>query len=162
MATDPTGLTTSSGGNINFETAVAAIAKLRDVLGGTSSGSVENTLTRSPTAYTSSVNSTGPVLFAVNSAAVSFVRSPYQVCVMQAAIKFEEAFRSLCFTVQVLDIVYFSDKTTPGGFFPHGVNGKCFRSSCLSLYQQSCCNVVDTRILYCRQQRTCEFQCNSS
>lgn len=27
--------------------------------------------------------------------------------------------------MQVLNIVFFSDKTTPGGFFPNGVNGMC-------------------------------------
>lgn len=27
--------------------------------------------------------------------------------------------------LQVLDIVYFSNTTTPGGFFPHGVTGMC-------------------------------------
>lgn len=92
MATNATGLTTSSGSAISYETAVAAIAKLRDVLGGTSSSSVENSLTRTPTAYTSSVNSTGPVLFAVNPAtAVAYVRSPYQVCVVTAAVQLEEA-----------------------------------------------------------------------
>lgn len=79
MVDQPTGLTTSSGGNVTYGAAVAAITKLRDALGGTSSASVENALTRTPTAYTNSVPSTGPVLFAVNPAGVAYVRSPYQV-----------------------------------------------------------------------------------
>ena len=79
MAANATGLTLADGTAVPYATAVAGIAKLRDVLGGTSSSSVENNLTRTPTPYTSSVNTTGPALFAVNSAAVAFVRSPYQV-----------------------------------------------------------------------------------
>ena len=79
IRTTATGLTTSAGGAIDYATAVAAIAKLRDVLGGTSSASVENSLARTPTAYSDSTSSTGPVMFAVNSGGVSFVRSPYQV-----------------------------------------------------------------------------------
>lgn len=75
----PTGLMTSTGGNITYGAAVGAITKLRDMLGGTSSASVENALTRTPVAYTNSVPSTGPVLFAVNSNGVAYVRSPYQV-----------------------------------------------------------------------------------
>ena len=59
-------------------TTAGAIAKLRDILGGTSSASVENPITR--TAAAPAVNTANqPDLFAVNSAAVSFVRSPYQV-----------------------------------------------------------------------------------
>lgn len=74
-----TGLTASDNSPITYGMAVAGIAKLRDMLGGTSAASVENAITRTPTPYTSSVGSTGPVLFAVNSAGVSFVRSPTQV-----------------------------------------------------------------------------------
>ena len=64
IRTTATGLTTSAGGAIDYATAVAAIAKLRDVLGGTSSASVENSLARTPTAYSDSTSSTGPVMFA--------------------------------------------------------------------------------------------------
>lgn len=134
IATNATGLTTSNGGAITYETAVAAIAKLRDVLGGTASASVENALTRTPTSYTSSVNSTGPVLFAVNSAAVAYVRSPYQVC-DTVAIKVHQGRVYLHQkTLQVLDIVYFSNTTTPGGFFPHGVNGASAMPSVLFVH----------------------------
>lgn len=75
----PTGLKTSSGSDVTYGAAVGAITKLRDVLGGTSSASVENALTRTPVAYSTSVPSSGPVLFAVNSNGVAYVRSPYQV-----------------------------------------------------------------------------------
>ena len=51
LVDQPTGLTTSSGGAITYGSAVGAITKLRDVRGGTSSTSVENALTRTPTAY---------------------------------------------------------------------------------------------------------------
>ncbi|KAL3152575.1 hypothetical protein ABBQ32_001598 [Trebouxia sp. C0010 RCD-2024] len=107
----PTGLKTSSGSDVTYGAAVGAITKLRDVLGGTSSASVENALTRTPVAYSTSVPSSGPVLFAVNSNGVAYVRSPYQV----------------------LNIVYFSDKTVPGGFFPNGVNGNSALASSSSM-----------------------------
>lgn len=75
----PTGLMASDNSPITYAMAVAGIAKLRDMFGGTSGASVENAITRTPTAYTSNVGSTGPNLFAVNSAGVSFVRTPTQV-----------------------------------------------------------------------------------
>lgn len=85
MKDDATGLTTSDNKPISFASAAAAIAKLRDVLGGTSSASVESPITRTATAYTTSVNPAPdqPDLFAVNSAGVSYVRSPYQVWITQ-------------------------------------------------------------------------------
>ena len=91
MRDDETGLTTSDNKPISFASAAAAIAKLRDVLGGTSSASVENPITRTATAYTSSVTTADqPDLFAVNSAGVSFVRSPYQVWITQSATAFHQ------------------------------------------------------------------------
>lgn len=98
MRDDATGLTTSDGTAISYGSAAAAIAKLRDVLGGTSSASVENSITRTATAYTSSVTTANqPNLFAVNSAGVSFVRSPYQVWLtMQALLQFQVLCNNSC------------------------------------------------------------------
>ena len=76
FASNPTGLTTSDGANNTFATAVDAIATLRNTLGGTTSSSVENNLLRTPTSYTSFVNTTGqPDVFAVHSNAVAFTRT---------------------------------------------------------------------------------------
>lgn len=123
----PTGLKASDNSDITYGMAVAGIAKLRDMLGGTSGASVENAITRTPTAYTPNVGSTGPNLFAVNSAGVSFVRSPYQVRITCLQLLLVSAllmmFMFWLTVVQVLDIVYFSNTTTPGGFFPNGVTG---------------------------------------
>ncbi|DBB10824.1 hypothetical protein WJX82_009575 [Trebouxia sp. C0006] len=101
LASISTGLTLSDGSSITYATAVTAIADLRNTLGGTTSSSVENFLLRTPTSYTSSVNTTNqPDLFAVDSNAVAFTRTPHEV----------------------LNIVYFSGTTTPGGFFPDGIS----------------------------------------
>ena len=75
-----TGLTTSTGTAITYEAAVDAIATLRNNLGGTSSSSVENNLFRTPTSYSSNVNTTSqPDLFGVDSNGVAFTRTPKQV-----------------------------------------------------------------------------------
>ncbi len=80
LASTATGLETSAGAAITFETAVNAIATLRNTLGGTTSSSVENDLYRTTTAYTSSVNTTSqPDLFAVDTNAVAFTRTPKEV-----------------------------------------------------------------------------------
>lgn len=102
IASSDTGLELSTGDAITFETAVSAINALRDALGGTSSSSVENALTRTPTAVSGvTVASTGPDLFAADANSVAYTRIPKQV----------------------LDIVYFGSYTTPGGFFPYGIAG---------------------------------------
>ena len=89
LASTPTGLTTSDGANITFATAVDAIATLRDTLGGTTSSSVENNLLRTPTSYTSSVNTTGqPDLFAVDSNAVAFTRTPHEVSMVGVMLQY--------------------------------------------------------------------------
>lgn len=117
-AANATGLTTSANGAITYETAVDAIATLRNNLGGTTSSSVENNLLQTPTAYVSSVNATGqPDLFAVDSNAVAFTRTPKQV----------------------LNIVYFSTTTTPGGFFPDGVAGNSALASSSATPAQKRC-----------------------
>lgn len=85
LASTPTGLMTSDGTNITYATAVTAIADLRNALGGTTSSSVENFLLRTPTSYTSSVNTTNqPDLFAVDSNAVAFTRTPHEVSMVEA------------------------------------------------------------------------------
>ena len=68
---------------------------------------------------------------------------------------------SNCSGSQVLDIVYFSNTTTPGGFFPHGVTGMCFcnepfeTAAAMSSkhHNLKCC---------CRQFCTCKLQLNTS
>ena len=79
IAGDPTGLTLSDSTPISFATAVSAINVLRDALGGTRSSSVENSLTRTPTAV-SGVNtgSSGPDLFAADANSVAYTRIPRQ------------------------------------------------------------------------------------
>jgi len=48
---------------------------------------VENFLLRTPTSYTSSVNTTNqPDLFAVDSNAVAFTRTPHEVSVVEATV----------------------------------------------------------------------------
>lgn len=69
IAGQPTGLTLSNGDAINFQTAVTAINALRDALGGTTSSSVESSLTRS----------SAPVLFAADASSVAYTRIPRQV-----------------------------------------------------------------------------------
>ena len=82
-ATAATGLTygTSPGTAIDFSTAVKGITTLRDNLGGTSSSSVENILTRSSTVQgtMTTAMTDQPDLFAANSNAVAYSRTPIQV-----------------------------------------------------------------------------------
>lgn len=97
-----TGLTIgSSQSNLDFPTAVAGINKLRDTLGGTTASSVEQPLTRTITTVNGVGGGSGPELFAADSNAVAFTRTP----------------------TQVLNIVYFSTNTTAGGFLPKGATG---------------------------------------
>ena len=93
IAGDPTGLTLNNGNAIDFTTAVTAINKLRDALGGTASSSVENGLTRTPTAVTGvQIASPGPNLFASDANSVAFTRilvsfcSPYCDLSRQSAV----------------------------------------------------------------------------
>lgn len=80
LRTDATGLTLADGSAITYATAVAAITKLRDTLGLTSSSSVESPLTRTATAYANAPSgSDQPILFAVDSNAVAYTRTPKQV-----------------------------------------------------------------------------------
>ena len=75
-----TGLTLSDGSAVTYATAVAAIIKLRDTLGLTTSSSVESPLTRTATAYPNApTDSTEPFLFAADSNAVAYTRTPKQV-----------------------------------------------------------------------------------
>ena len=77
-----TGLTLSDGSAVTYATAVAAIIKLRDTLGLTTSSSVESPLTRTATAYPNApTDSTEPFLFAVDSNAVAYTRTPKQVSI---------------------------------------------------------------------------------
>jgi len=97
LASTSTGLTLSDGSSITYATAVTAIADLRNTLGGTTSSSVENFLLRTPTSYTSSVNTTNqPDLFAVDSNAVAFTRTPHEVSMVEA----------ICCTLTVLCSLY--------------------------------------------------------
>ena len=77
IAGDNTGLTLNDNSPITFATAVTAINKLRDALGGTASSSVENALTRTPT-LVSGVNiaSPGPDLFSADANSIAFTRIP--------------------------------------------------------------------------------------
>nr|QOL01256.1 putative extracellular protein TR9_061 [Trebouxia lynnae] len=95
------GLTDNSGADITIGTAVSGITKLRDNLAGTAA---ENALTRNTVAVGSTPSTTGPDLFAADSDAIAFTRTPSQV----------------------LDIVQFSPSTQAlavGGFFPNGPTG---------------------------------------
>ena len=79
IAGDATGLTLSDSSAITFATAVSAINVLRDALGGTRSSSVENSLTRNPTAVTGvTIASPGPDLFAADANSVAYTRIPGQ------------------------------------------------------------------------------------
>ncbi len=70
----------SPGTAVDFATAVKAITTLRDNLGGTSASSVENLLTRTATAQgTETAVTDQPDLFAADSNAVAFSRTPTQV-----------------------------------------------------------------------------------
>ena len=80
IASSNTGLELSTGDAITFETAVSAINALRDALGGTSSSSVENALTRTPATVSGvTIASPGPDLFAADANSVSYTRIPKQV-----------------------------------------------------------------------------------
>lgn len=80
LATENTGLTLQDGSQITYATAVTAITKLRDTLGLTSSSSVESPLTRTATPYKNApTGSDQPFLFAVDSNAVAYTRTPKQV-----------------------------------------------------------------------------------
>ena len=71
IAGDDTGLTTSSGAGITFQQAVDAIATLRDSVDGfNSTTSQENDLETS---------ASGPLLFASDSNAIAYTRTPSQV-----------------------------------------------------------------------------------
>lgn len=85
IAGSNTGLTLNDNSPVTFTTAVTAINALRDALGGTKSSSVENGLTRVPTAVTGVTFATnpGPNLFAVDANSVAFTRIPvsyYSAC----------------------------------------------------------------------------------
>ena len=71
----------SPGTALDYSTAVKAITTLRDNLGGTSSSSVENILTRSSTVQgtMTTAMTDQPDLFAADSNAVAFSRTPTQV-----------------------------------------------------------------------------------
>ncbi len=82
LAGTNTGLTTGTTATaLTYETAVSGITTLRDNLGGTSSSSVENVLTRSTTIQgTMTTAVTGePDFFAADSNAVAYSRTPTQV-----------------------------------------------------------------------------------
>ncbi len=82
LAGTATGLTTGTAADdLTFEEAVSGITILRDKLGGTSSSSVENLLTRSTTVQgTMTTAVTGqPYFFAADSSAVAYSRTPTQV-----------------------------------------------------------------------------------
>lgn len=80
MSSD-TGLTLNNSDPITFDTAVSAINALRDALGGTTSSSVENGLTRVPTTVSGVTIATnpGPDLFAADANSVAYTRIPKQV-----------------------------------------------------------------------------------
>lgn len=75
-----TGLKLQTGNDITYAAAVAAITKLRDTLGQTSTNSVESPLTRTATPYTNAPTGPDqPLLFAVDVNAVAYTRTPKQV-----------------------------------------------------------------------------------
>ena len=80
IASAPTGLTLDNADPISFETAVVAINTLRNALGGTTSSSVENSLTRKPTAVSGVTTAdSAPNLFAADANSVAYTRIPRQV-----------------------------------------------------------------------------------
>ena len=143
-STDTTILTGTSGTAIDVATAVKGITTLRDNLGGTSSSSVENILTRTSAAHGTLTAATDqPDLFAADSNGVAYSRTPTQVLhslvyySLHWILYHERAAavcgsmhmpHNTCICLQVLDIVYFSTNTTPGGFLPYGVAGMLFSS----------------------------------
>jgi len=79
-----TGLTydtsSTTGNAITYTVAADAITALRDALGGTSSKTVENPLTRTETQQGNvGAGVTGPDLFAADSNGVAYTRTPSQV-----------------------------------------------------------------------------------
>ena len=70
------GLTDNTRADITIGTAVSGITKLRDNLAGTAA---ENALTRNTVAVGSTTSTTGPDLFAADSDAIAFTRTPSQV-----------------------------------------------------------------------------------
>ena len=145
IASNATGLTLNDGSAITFAAAVVAINALRDALGGTSSSSVENPLTRTPTSVSGvTIASPGPDLFAADANSIAYTRIPRQVLlscwllflvhILQNTYPFH--------IVQVLDIVYFGSYTSPGGFFPYGISGVSYAQSFTfsdGVYLSSCC-----------------------
>ena len=73
------GLNDNTGTAITVGAAVAAISKLRDNLAGTAA---ENALTRNTVAQGGATSTTGPDLFAADSNAVAFTRTPSQVILL--------------------------------------------------------------------------------
>lgn len=80
LANVDTGLTTSTT-SITFSQAADAIATLRDSVDGFNSTTTEESdLTRTPTSVSGVTSaSSGPLLFAANSNAVAYTRTPSQV-----------------------------------------------------------------------------------
>ncbi len=83
-STPITGLTydtsSTTGNAITYTVAANAITELRDALGGTSSKTVENPLTRTETQQGNvGTGVTGPDLFAADSTGVAYTRTPSQV-----------------------------------------------------------------------------------
>lgn len=70
------GLQTNANADISIADAVSGITKLRDNLAGTSA---ENALTRNTVAQGGATSTTGPDLFAADSDAIAFTRTPSQV-----------------------------------------------------------------------------------
>lgn len=79
LANNDTGLEDASGEPITYGQAVSAIIALRDTLGGTTASTKESHLTESTVSSYGPAYSTGPVLFAVDSNAVAYTRTPKQV-----------------------------------------------------------------------------------